>query len=80
MKHIHVLTDNYEIRQRHFVRKISKGRRSLVEVAEVQVSGSATMRLKRRNEKSRKKWIALTLTLPVTMDSQMISRGIGVNG
>ena len=39
-KHIHVLTDSYEIWQRHFVRKIPKGQRSRAEAAEVQVSGS----------------------------------------
>ena len=64
-KHIHVLTDSYEIWQKHFVRKIPKGQRSHAEAAEVQVAGViqvATMRLNRRKEKSRKKWIVLTLT------------------
>eukprot|EP00731_Ephydatia_muelleri_P007263 Em0003g1511a len=32
-KHIHVLTDSYEIWQRHFVRKIPKGQRSRAEAA-----------------------------------------------
>ena len=40
-KHIHVLTDSYEIWQRHFVRKIPKGQRSRAEAAVgLQVSGS----------------------------------------
>ena len=39
-KHIHVLTDSYEIWQRHFERKIPKGQRSRAEAAEVQVSWS----------------------------------------
>ena len=34
-KHIHVLCDSYEIWQRHFVSKISKGQRSRAEAAEV---------------------------------------------
>ena len=68
-KHIHVLTDSYEIWQKHFVRKIPKGQRSHAEAAGVQVSGSdlgSDDEIEQEEgevmQKSRKKWIVLTLT------------------
>ena len=66
-KHIHVLTDSYEIWQRHFVRKIPKGQRSRAEAAEVQVSGSDSGSDDETEQKSRKKLIVLTLTPLVVM-------------
>ena len=58
-KHIHVLTDSYEIWQRHFERKIPKGQRSGAEAAEVQVSGSDSGSDDETEQKSRKKRIVL---------------------